>query len=247
MKTASLILSLLASLIMAGHAADRHADNYNLWLNYVGDHPLFGSPWGVHLEVQNRREDWGNEWQQLLIRPGINYTINPNLSVSAGWAFVKTYPYGELPVDHEFDEHRAWQQLSWKMSFFGLEWQHRFRLEQRWIEELARSGSEWSTENWRLENRFRYMLRTTLPLTQDKRTYLAIWDEVFLNFGGNINKNHFDQNRAFVGIGRKLSPHTRLELGYMEQTIQRRGGDKWENNHTVSLWLLSNLPFGRNP
>ena len=239
-----LILSIAAIALSLGSlsAADQHADNYNFWLNYVGDHPLFGGPWGVHLEIQNRREDWGDEWQQLLIRPGINYTISPTLSVSAGYGYVKTYPYGELPVAHAFDEHRLWEQVICKMNLLGLEWQHRLRLEQRWIEEQNKAGD---TTNWRGENRLRYMLRTNIPITQDKKTYVAVWDEVFLNFGGNILKNNFDQNRAFIGIGRKLTPTTRLEVGFMEQTIQRRGGDKWEANHTVSVWLLSNWPFGK--
>lgn len=237
-----LLLLLITSLLAfsSASAGDQHADNYNLWLNYVGDHPLFDSPWGAHLEMQNRREDWGDEWQQLLIRPGINYTISPTLTVSAGYAYVKTYPYGDLPVAHEFDEHRIWEQVIFKMNALGLEWQHRLRLEQRWIEEQNKAGV---TTNWRGENRLRYMLRTNIPITQDKKTYVAIWNEVFLNFGGNILKNNFDQNRAFIGIGHKLTPTTRLEVGFMEQTIQRRGGDKWEANHTVSIWLMSNAPF----
>jgi hypothetical protein len=89
------------------------------------------------------------------------------------------------------------------------------------------------------------MLRTTLPLTEDKKTYLALWNETFVNFGSNVSGNFFDQNRAFVGVGRKLSEHTRLEVGFMEQTLQRRGGAIWENNHTLSVWLTSRWPFGR--
>lgn len=245
MKSHLLALCLAVAGFSAVQAADQHADNYNLWANYVGDHPLFGGPWGLHLEIQNRREDWGDEWQQLLIRPGINYTLSPTLSVSAGYGYVKTYPYGELPVPHEFDEHRIWEQVLYKMNVLGLEWQHRLRLEQRWIEE--QSKITYNTVNWRGENRVRYMLRTSIPITEDKKTYIAVWDEVFLSFGGNILKNNFDQNRAFLGIGRKLTPSTRLEVGFMEQTIQRRGGDKWEANHTASIWLLSNWPFGKKP
>lgn len=242
MKT--LLLSLFAAAAACGSisAADQHADNYNLWLNYVGDHPILDSPWGVHLEVQNRLSDWGDDWQQLLIRPGINYTFSPALSVSAGYAFVKTYPYGELPVAHEFDEHRAWEQVLYKSTFFGLEWQQRVRLEQRWIEEVTASGE---TARWRPENRFRYLLRTGIPLTESKKTSLIVWNEVFLNFGGNIVGNHFDQNRAFLGIGQQLTPTTRLEVGFMEQTIQRRGGNKWEHNHTPSIWITSKWPFGK--
>jgi hypothetical protein len=233
MKLVLPVLILAACLASAGRAADQHADNYNFWWNYVGDHPLSGSTWGVHLEVQNRREDWGDEWQQLLIRPGINYTLSPSVTVSAGYGYIKTYPYGELPVAHEFDEHRIWEQLGWKVQFLGLEWQHRFRLEQRWIEEQNKAGR---TTNWRGENRFRYMLRTSLPLSSDKKTYLALWNEVFLNFGGNIDKNHFDQNRAFLGIGRKLTPTTRLEIGFMEQTVQRRAAVG------LAFWRLIRTP-----
>ena len=64
-------------------------------------------------------------------------------------------------------------------------------LEQRWIEEQTKVSGE--TINWRGENRIRYMLRTSIPLTQDKKTYLSLWDEVFFNFGGNVKKNNFDQ------------------------------------------------------
>jgi hypothetical protein len=56
--------------------------------------------------------------------------------------------------------------------------------------------------------------------------------------------NYFDQNRAFIGLGRQLSPATKLEIGFMEQTVQRRGGIVWENNHTVAVWLMSKWPFG---
>ncbi len=87
------------------------------------------------------------------------------------------------------------------------------------------------------------MLRSDIPPTKDKKTYFALWDEVFFNSGGNILGNHLDQNRAFAGIGRKLTDHVKIEVGCMEQSVHRRGGENWENNHTVCFWLMSNLPF----
>ena len=241
----SLLILCSATLASTGAArADLHDSNGNLWLNLVGDHPLFGSPWGLHLEVQNRRAEMGDEWQQLLLRPGINYTISPTISISAGWAYVKTYPYGDYPAAHDFPEHRGWEQIVFTQRGFGLEWQHRLRLEQRWIGEMQRQGGgDYSLQNWRYENRIRYLLRTSIPLTDDKKTYLALWNEVFFNFGSNVSRNYFDQNRAFIGIGRKLNEFTRVEVGFMEQTVQRRGGQIWEHNHTVSVWLSSKWPF----
>jgi hypothetical protein len=244
-------LSLAASAFLLPtqdhHASDTLTDsNANLWLNLVGDHPLGGGPWGIHLEVQNRRAELGNDWQQLLIRPGINYQISPSLSVSAGWAWVRTYPYGDYPAVIAFPEHRAWEQIQHRFKFLGLDWTQRLRLEQRWIGEMARDsgGDDFDLANWRYENRIRYLLRTSIPLTDSGKTYLALWDEVFFNFGSNVSGNDFDQNRVFIGLGHKLTPTTRLEVGYMEQTIRRRGGQIREDNHTLAVWLMSNWPFG---
>jgi hypothetical protein len=236
-------LCVFLQILSASELTAATADNHNLWLNYVGDHPIFKSPWGLHLEVQNRLSDWGEDWQQLLIRPGINYQFSPNLSASVGYGFVRTFPYGDLPVAHRFDEHRIWEQVLYKQEVAGVKWTHRLRLEQRWIEELQQSGGRYRTENWRTEQRVRYMLRTELPLTEDKRLYIPVWNEVFLNFGANLSHNHFDQNRVFAGLGYQMAKHLRVETGFMEQSLQRRGGRNWEHNHTVSVWLSSNLPF----
>jgi hypothetical protein len=246
-----LLPALLAAVFLTSTslAGDKLTDsNGNLWLNYVGDHPLGDSPWGLHLEVQNRRADLGDSWQQLLVRPGVNYQISPTLSVSAGWAYVRTSPYGEYPALAAFPEHRAWEQVLHQFRLLDLEWSQRLRLEQRWIGEMARPtpADDFELANWRYENRIRYMLRTSVPITGSGKTYIALWDEVFFNFGSNVKGNHFDQNRIFIGIGRKLTASTRLEFGYMEQTVHRRGGNIREDNHTISVWLMSKWPFAQD-
>ena len=244
-----LVTLILISLPSSAARALTGDSNANLWINYVGDHPFTAeSPWGLHLEMQNRRSDFGDEWQQLLVRPGVNYQISPTLSASAGWAYVRTYPYGDFPVVTEFPEHRAWQQLQHQFRFLGLEWTQRLRLEQRWIGEMALtpgSTESYDFANWRYENRLRYLLRTNIPLGENGKTYLTLWDEVFFNFGSNVSGNDFDQNRAFIGIGRKLTANTRLEMGYMEQTVRRRGGQIREDNHTLTVWLSSKAPLFR--
>lgn len=240
------VFTLGASAASAAHILD---SNGNTWINYVGDHPFGNTPWGIHLEAQNRRSDMGGDWQQLLLRTGINYTVNPTLMLTAGYAWVQTYPYGDYPVAHEFPEHRIWQQAQITQKALGLTWTHRFRLEQRFIgEEKLQPDGGWAVNNWRYQNRVRYMLGTTIPLSADKKWYLAVWDELFVNFGPhrttNTPSSHhsfswFDQNRAFIGIGRKLSDTTSLEVGYMEQNVRHRDGFVYEANHTLSIWLKS--------
>ena len=79
--------------------------NANGWYNYFGDHPV-SERLGVHLEGQWRRHDVITKWQQLLLRPGINFSPNKNVMFTAGYAFVDTYPYGEFPAAYRFREHR---------------------------------------------------------------------------------------------------------------------------------------------
>jgi hypothetical protein len=234
------------SLAIACTAAAVTVDNENLWLNYVGDHPLGSGPWGLHLEAQMRLSEYGDDWQQYLLRPGVNYQISPHLMATVGYAYVKTYPYGELPSLDSFPEDRIWEQLAYTHTWAGIDWTHRLRLEQRYIGELSPDGrGGYDVDNYRYENRIRYMLRAQVPLSSDKKWYAAIWDEVFFNFGSNVVGNDFDQNRAFIGIGRKVSDSTKIELGFLEQTLLKRGGENWENNHTIALWVLSKWPFGK--
>ena len=233
-----IVLMAVAGLVHA----ETHVSNRNLWINYVGDHPLENPRWGVHLETQIRRSDFGGAWQQLLLRPGLNYAINRTVSVSAGYAWVETHPYGDLPLPTEVPENRAWEQALFRQQALGLDWIHRVRLEQRFLGQISVQDGQAVVDGWRYENRFRYLLRTSVPLSGDRRWYLALWDEVFVNFGENVSGNHFDQNRIFLGLGWRINDVTRLETGFLEQTLQRRGGTVWEFNQTLAIWLMSQWP-----
>lgn len=238
--------SIALAAVLAGSAAQgaEISENANMWISYFGDHPLGTHRWGVHLEGQARLAQMGDTWQQILIRPGINYALNPSITLSGGYCFIEQFPYGEFPVAHDYPIHASWEQVAYTHPAFGLNWMHRARLEQRWIGQMHKVGESWDVADYRYENRVRTMLRTTIPLTRDKSWYVALWDEVFVHFGDNVLRNDFDQNRATIALGRNLSKYVRLEVGFMEQTLQRRGGNVWEHNHTLSVSLFSKAPFG---
>lgn len=217
--------NLSAQIDNAGHA----------WYMYFGDHPIAKSRWGIHLEGQWRRADLSLTWQQLLIRPAVNFQLNKKIMLTGGYGFVQTHPYGAYPARDNFNEHRTFEQANITQKFLGLEWQNRLRLEQRHIQGFAA----------RYENRFRYLLRTNIPLKFDnKRNYIAIYDEVFFNYGKEVAFNVFDQNRAYIAFGRNMAHQTRFELGFMEQTVQQRSGRVTEHNHTIAVSIYSKLPFG---
>ena len=219
-------------LLLPGSAWAQVDNNANGWYMYFGDHAFGKSRVGVHLEGQWRRTGLGLTWQQLLLRPALNFQLNKKIALTGGYGFVETYRYGDFPARQRFPEHRIFEQATITQRAFRLDWQNRLRLEQRHILGFAA----------RYENRFRYMLRTNIPL--GKKYYLGLYDEVFYNFGKNVAFNVFDQNRAYVAVGRNLRRQTRFEVGFMEQTIQQRNGRVFEHNHTLQVAIYSRMPFG---
>jgi hypothetical protein len=214
--------------------------NANVWLMYFGDHP-FSSRWGVHLEAQARRSDMGLWWQQLLLRPGINYQINRYTSATIGYAFVNAYPYGNYPSRATLSEHRTFEQLWIKHPLGPIGLQHRLRLEQRVMQTLPSGTSQ--TRQTELRQRFRYMLRGDIPLADKGRVYLGLYDEFFINFGGNRGLRYLDQNRAYAAVGFKLSRFEKFEVGYLHQYIPQRNNRVFEHNHTLQIALFSSRPF----
>lgn len=212
------------------------------WAMYFGDHPV-SDRWGIHLEGQWRRDGAYTQWQQLLLRPGVNFQLSPAWMFTAGYGYIDTHRYGGYPVAERFPEHRFYQQAQMRNATGRVQWLHRFRLEQRLLGEMQNGVRL----RWRHENRYRHMLRAAVPLrgkTITKGTwYVAAYDEFFLNFGQNVARNVFDQNRAYVALGRDLGPIGRLEAGYMNQLLQQRNGRIFESNHTLQVAMFSSFPF----
>lgn len=236
-------LTLLAGPLLPAtafaQAANRIADpNTHAWYQYFGDHRL-GRHWGLHTEAQLRRASWINDPQQLLLRAGLNLIITEQVMLTAGYAFVETYPYGDYPAPKTFPEHRLYEQLSLNQQPLGrLALNHRYRLEQRWITFPGQSKAQ-------LLHRARYQVRATLPLNKPKMEadalYLFGFDEIFIGFGENVAANIFDQNRLGGGLGFKFNRGTALETGYMSQIVQQRNGRVFEYNKTLTVALTANL------
>jgi hypothetical protein len=217
-------------------------NNAHAWYMYFGDHPL-GDHWGIHLEGQARRATYSTSWQQVLLRPAVNYKFTPNIMGTAGYAFAYSYPYGEHPsAKRNFAENRYFEQLLVRNQFRKIAFQHRLRLEQRMVQVPAPQRP--LEDQWQFRQRFRYMLRGDIPLPS-KRFYLGLYDEFFINFGGNRGSRYLDQNRAYGALGIRLSSFEKFEIGYMHQYVPQRNGLVTENNHTIQVALFSTQPFRR--
>jgi hypothetical protein len=220
--------------------------NPHSWWVYYGDHPVQNSKWGVLTEIQIRRTNFASAWQQLLLREGTTYRLSPRVQLGGGYGFIRTYRYGDFPVNRSFNEHRFFQQVIFRHDAGRLELEHRYRVEQRWLEAFDRE-----TRYWRFQDRFRYQVRGAVnisaPNARGQQWYLLGGDELFMHFGPNFGASPFDQNRAFFGLGYKVSQSNRLEVSYMNQFVVQRSNLVEESNHTFRLQLTSTVGlFGKN-
>jgi predicted porin len=215
-----------ASLSLTSFFAQKQIDNQlNGWVVYQGNHKL-NKQFDLHTEYQWRRADGFNDWQQSLARVGLDYKLNPSVTISGGYAWILTYPYGSQPIANRTNENRLWQQVILKQPIGNFQVQHRYRLEQRWIDTLFRQ-------------RMRYRAQCIIPLQntylkEGKGLFMNVNDEIFLGFGKGIGKNILDQNRFIAAVGYQFSPNLNVQMGYLNQFVIKANGVQMERNHTQS-------------
>lgn len=225
----SYILCLLAFLWLGNvaQAQNTRINDHNTvgWYNGFATVHLYKKlSW--HGEYQWRRDQLIINWQQALYRTGLTYQLTPMVQVRAGYAFVETYPYGDINLQaagRYFPEHRTYQMVSMNDTVSKLELNHRFMLEQRWVGRYSMPGLE-QVDEFVYTNRMRYMLRLQYafnkPRVQPGAVYAAAYDEILISFGENVNANIFDQNRLGVMLGYQFNRNLRLEAGAMQQILQ---------------------------
>ena len=163
--------------------------------------------------MQYRNYNAVGDLEQLLLRSGIGMDVAENGNLLLGYGFIRSENYITEEDKAVVNEHRIFQQFITKQSINKLKLQHRYRFEQRFVE-----------ENFRL--RFRYFLGLNYPIWQasenPKEVYLSMYNEIFLN----TKQNAFDRNRLYGGIGYRLSKSLRFEFGYMNQYLSNGNRDQ---------------------
>ena len=125
---------------------------------------------------------------------------------------------------------------------------HRFRVEQRFIEDWqANAAGVQELNRFKYRNRGRYRFMVSIPLSRkelvNNTLFLAIYEEIFLGFGKGLGINILHQNRLYAALGWKFSPKLNIQLGYLNQYIIKSDGLKHERNHTFQLSCTYNFDF----
>ena len=91
-----ILLILVFNSLPAQSAPDSTLGN---WLMYFGTH-RFNEEISLHYETQLRNYELLSNFNQLLPRVGINYHINNQTVVTAGYAFIPTQKEFNLSLIH---------------------------------------------------------------------------------------------------------------------------------------------------
>ncbi len=208
-------------------------DQQMSWYMLFGNHRLTDDL-GVHTEYQFRRTGLGTDWQQSLLRVGLDWHCDDQCTLTGGYGWIRSFPYGEQPIGETFDEHRIWQQLITTSQTGALKWMHRYRLEQRMM--MRESGSVW-------QHRARYFVQVTWSIPNHPAWSLSAYEEAFVGLRSLENPvlNLLQQNRLSVAINHKLEGGTALQLGYLQQALWKGSGLAAERNHVLLVGVRHNL------
>jgi hypothetical protein len=260
MKTGFFYFFLVALIILTNSiplpAQNTRIRDWNTigWYNYFGTFKT-GKKTSIHTEYQWRRDELISQWQQSLLRIGFNYQATPKLQLRVGYGWIETFPYGDIPLNamgKDFTEHRLFQVATITDKIGKTDFSHRFMLEQRWLGRYSKPDLTREDEYVFL-NRIRYMLRLQrdlkAPVPNKPQPYAAVYNELFVGFGKNVNENVFDQNRLGVLVGCRLNNNIRLEAGYLNQVLQLArevsGQNVFQHNNGIIVNLLFNLDWSR--
>tara|TARA_Y100000385_G_scaffold266570_1_gene301867 strand:- start:382 stop:1035 length:654 start_codon:yes stop_codon:yes gene_type:complete len=203
-----LLIVLFLSNIVSVKGQENEVGN---WLIYIGNKELNNSlNW--HHEIQHRNYNLFGDLEQLLLRTGLGFDVNANNNILLGYGFIDSRNIiGQTDKKLKVNEHRVYQQFISKHTIGKLKIQHRYRFEQRFVED-------------EFKLRYRYFLSLKIPfLKSNEKYYISSYNELFINSYGD---NTFDRNRIYGGLGYSLNSNIKFELGYMIQIFKSSSRDQ---------------------
>lgn len=161
--------------------------------------------WQMHNDAGYRTLGVDAVASQYLYRPGVRYQIDSSVSTAAGVAFFFTRTSFEKQNPEFGYEFRTWQEVfHQKVISTKLQWQNRFRSEQRFFNETKMKDGFTA---------HRFRLRSALAYKVAKNWSVNVSEEYFRQAAhGEFS---FDQNRVITTAIYQLNPSTQLHGGYM--------------------------------
>jgi Protein of unknown function (DUF2490) len=224
MKKSSYFFILFIGFILTPNLNAQSSDFGN-WFIYFGNQKI-NNKWNWHNEVQFRNYNFAGDLEQLLLRTGVGYNLTENNNnILVGYAYIYSEPYiSGTDTKTNTTEHRIFQQFITRDKYGIIYIQHRYRFEQRFIEDDFKM-------------RLRYFLSLNVPITKKEMVknavYASVYNEIFIN----TKPEYFDRDRIYGGIGYCINKNFKVETGVMTQILPN------SNRTQFQIIFFNNLPF----
>jgi len=237
LKQIIFVISLLLSGFNLLSQNQVRPNPYGQWLMYFGDNKL-NSKVGIHSELQLRNYFIKETVSQTLMRVGLNYYADPLIMLTSGYGFIDTRPSTNNILGFATQEHRIWEQIIFRHKTRAVFMEHRYRLEQRFINNLT-------TGVQKFDNRIRYRFQSILPFysisPRLRHYFFASYNELFMNLGTQISGQIFDRNRLYFALGYQVSPKLNFQIGYLNQLISISNEPRPDINHNLQIGVSFNM------
>lgn len=175
--------------------------------NVINANVSLSKNWRIFSEAQLRSQSFYSDHFYYEVKGGIIYKLNKKFQALVGTGKYITYDTeqeGNFPKPITSNETRLWQQFTLNQNLGRIQFEHRYRIEQRFYTD------EYS-------NRFRYRLGVTVPINKKEvetgTFYFTSFDEVFLT----DKAPYFSRNRFLAGVGYQFNDIFTLQPAYVYQ------------------------------
>ncbi len=218
----TLLLLFFSLIVITSNAQNTGEKELGAWYMYFGTNQI-SDKLSIHSEAQFRFYETASSFNQLLLRTGLNYHINSNAIATLGYGYISTDgTFEDIPDEENSKEHRIFEQFILKNTVGKFKFEHRYRLEQRFISTQVDDFTE---------HRARYRLQLTYPINE--KWFLNAYDEVFINLQEPI----FGQNRLYGAIGYNVQSNFSVQLGYLKNHFTGINFDR------LQLGIIYNTDF----
>jgi Protein of unknown function (DUF2490) len=246
MRTTSLLtgmLVLLPAVALAQAAPSTIQDrNRNVWLAWFSDARLT-KRWGLHTEFQLRRTHGLRYPQQYFYRLGLNYHATRRLTLTPGYVYLLSLPYGAYPDAGRTHERRFYLRADLQDDIGRLQLTHRYIQDFRWL--LNPGSAAYTPRQYRSRYRLQLQFPLTKPAIEPGTLYALASDEVFLTYGPGVAQV-FNQNRLYGGLGYQFTEALSVEASYLNQIVQHDDGVVFEHNRALQISLNFNPDFRKD-
>jgi Protein of unknown function (DUF2490) len=214
------LLCAAAMLSITPFAAQAATDDLQQWSGLSVQAKLADKVNGT-AEIVGRFTDDIGRLGQMEIRGLIGTPVSKKVTVSVGFVHVITY----AKTGRDTLEETPFAQVNWNMGkLLGGSLSSRTRLGDR----FQRGASNMAL-------RARSQVKWSKPLKANgPNAVLSI--EPFYSFNRTSSvRPGIDQVRTFAGVNFKLSKHAEMDVGYLNQYLNRATGDR--SNHAISVSL----------